>query len=43
MIDFTLKTYQTLLEALIKQGFYFQSFQEYIELSESLPAFGSRR
>ncbi len=35
MIDFTLKTYQTLLEALIKQDFCFQSFQKFLEKSES--------
>jgi hypothetical protein len=30
-MDFTLKTYKTLLNALIHQGFSFQTFQEYLE------------
>jgi hypothetical protein len=34
-MDFTLKTYQSLLKALIKQGYAFQTFQEFIELSEA--------
>ncbi len=34
-MDFTLKTYQTLLKALIKQGFCFQSFCEYTERPEN--------
>jgi len=30
-LDFTLKTYQSLLKALINQGYTFQPFQEYLE------------
>ena len=31
MNDFTLKAYQSLLKTLLKQGYNFQTFQEYIE------------
>ncbi len=37
-MDFTLKTYQNLIEALIKQGYCFQSFGEYIEKLPLLPS-----
>ena len=30
-MDFTLKTYKTLLSSLVNQGFSFQTFQEFME------------
>lgn len=35
-MDFTFKTYKTLLNALIQQGFVFQTFQEFIESYKGL-------
>ena len=35
-MDFTLKTYKSLLNALIEQGFLFQTFQEYLDKGSPL-------
>jgi hypothetical protein len=34
-VDFTLKTYRSLLKALLKQTYVFQTFQEYLEKPKS--------